>query len=91
MFSANAMSSLPISDDGKSSRTFRGSVKLFLNKATLAFPLYLNKIAEFSLSINLINSISLNRNAINNFSISINKIVNKNLNLNKLLNFIQRR
>lgn len=87
MFSANAMSSLPISDDGKKPRTFFGSVKIFLNKATLAFPLYFNTVQEFSLGLNLVNSLSLSRNILQEFVVTMNATIFKSLNFNKLLSF----
>jgi len=87
MFSANSMSSLPISDDGKKPRTFFGSVKLFLNKATLTFPLYFNRIQNFSLSMNLVNSLSLSRNILHEFIVTMNATIYKNLNVNKILSF----
>lgn len=91
MFSANAISSLPISDDGKSPRTFRGSVILYLNKATLTFALSFNKINQFNLAFNTIGSFVLSLNKVHNYKLMVNNIVNHILKRNTEIDFSQRR
>lgn len=91
MFSANAMSSLPISDDGKKPRTFLGSVKIFFNQATLTFTLNINRVANFPLAINLVSSMALTLNMVQHFALRINKNISKALRINKIIDFSRRR
>lgn len=87
MFSANSISSLPISEDTVAPRTFLGKVKIFLNNSTLAFPLSINRMAGFSLGINMINSLSLNRNKISDIILNMATIISKSFRFNKILEF----
>lgn len=87
MFSANAISSLPISEDTVAPRTFLGKVRIFLNNSTLAFPLSINRVTAFSLSINVVNSLSLNRNKISDIILSMATIISKSFRFNRVLEF----
>jgi hypothetical protein len=91
MFSANSMSSLPISDDSQKPRKLVGAVKIFLNKATLVFTLNINRVTDFALSYNMIASFNLQIGFIRNVILKINKTISKILKINKIIDFSKRR